>query len=66
MNYLPQNFGSVCVTSPKIVYPQGIAFSQQGVIFRVPISNIYTLSTKRTSYWVNQNFLHRFCLFFVS
>ena len=37
-------FVYMCVTSLKIVCPQGIILSQQGVIFKIPISNISALS----------------------
>ena len=52
MSYSPKNFGIaifvyVYDTSPKIECPWGIAFSQQGVIFKVSISNISAISTKR-------------------
>ena len=52
MNYSPGNFGIVIFiyvrfTSLKIVYPQSIILSQQGVIFRIPISDNSTLSTTK-------------------
>ena len=40
-------FVYVCVTSLKTVCPQGIILSQQGIMLRVPFSNISALSTKR-------------------
>ena len=37
----------VCFTSLKIVCPKSMFLSQQGIIVRVPISNISVLSIKR-------------------
>ena len=61
MSYSPLNFLIVVlvyvrVTSPKAVCPRGITLSQQGAIFRVPISIFSALSTKKTSYWAKSKF----------
>ena len=61
-HYKPRTY--VYFLSLKIVCPWSIILSQQGVIFRVPTSNINALSTKNIFSGVNQNFLQRFCLFF--
>ena len=49
-NFLYNNYHNLCTCvshESEDVCPQGIILSQQGLIFRIPISNISALLTKR-------------------
>ena len=68
MNYSPGNFDIVIfvyvfITSLKIVCVSSgyhLIWEKHGLKFRIPVSNVFCIINKRTSYWVNQNCLQRF------